>query len=61
MTTFIISFLLIGLAIGGLAIGVLMGRKPLQGSCGGLNSFKGNRDSCELCGGSPEKCESVNG
>ncbi|MFM1896914.1 MAG: hypothetical protein RLZZ385_1988 [Pseudomonadota bacterium] len=61
MTVFIFSFILIGLAVGGLAIGVMLGRKPLQGSCGGLSSFQGERGSCEVCGGSPSKCESVNG
>ena len=59
MTTLILSFVLIGLAIAGLSIGVLMGRKPLKGSCGGLAAFDGN-GGCDLCGGNPEKCEDLN-
>lgn len=43
MTTFLISLPIIGLAILGLAIGVLMGRAPLKGSCGGV--------SCKITGG----------
>lgn len=58
MTTLILSFVVISLAVTGLSVGVLLGRKPLQGSCGGLNNFsEGN--SCELCGGNQEKCEDL--
>ncbi|MCB1671726.1 MAG: (Na+)-NQR maturation NqrM [Gammaproteobacteria bacterium] len=59
MTTLILSFVLIALAVTGLSIGVIMGRKPLQGSCGGLSSF-GEAGPCELCGGKPEKCKELN-
>ncbi len=56
MTTVILSFIFISLAVAGLSIGVIMGRKPLQGSCGGLGNI-GETGPCELCGGRPEKCE----
>ena len=59
MTTLLFSFVFISLAVAGLSIGVLMGRKPLQGSCGGLNNFEGGNGSCELCGGSKTKCEEI--
>jgi len=36
MTTLLLTFLILLLAIGGLAIGVFFGRSPLKGSCGGL-------------------------
>ncbi len=39
------SFLVILVAMLGMAIGVLAGRKPISGSCGGLNGQGG----CELC------------
>jgi hypothetical protein len=32
--------------IAGMAIGVMNGRKPISGSCGGLNGGR-----CELCSG----------
>ena len=59
MTTVILSFLLVCLAVTGLSIGVLMGRKPIQGSCGGLSDGIGD-GACELCGGSVERCEELN-
>jgi hypothetical protein len=47
LITFLISFLLLLLVIAGMSIGVMNGRKPISGSCGGLNG-----GSCELCSGS---------
>ena len=40
-------------AVAGMAIGVIFGKKPLSGSCGGLNE-SGN---CSLCGEVKENCE----
>jgi hypothetical protein len=45
MITVLLGFGIIGLAIAGLAIGVLAGRAPLAGSCGGL--------SCKAAGACP--------
>ena len=42
--TIIVSFIVIGLAVAGMAIGVMAGREPIKGSCGGLNG-----GSCQLC------------
>lgn len=36
MATLILSFAIVLLAVGGLALGVMAGRRPLKGSCGGL-------------------------
>ncbi len=56
MTTVIASFIVLALIIAGMAIGVIMGRAPIKGTCGGLNN--GSADSgCSLCGGNPSKCE----
>lgn len=45
MALFLLSFAVIGLAILGLAAGMLLGRGPLRGSCGGDAVLK----SCPLC------------
>jgi hypothetical protein len=45
MTLFLLSFAVFGLAILGLATGILLGRGPLRGSCGGNAVLK----SCPLC------------
>ena len=59
MITLILSFVMISLAVAGLSIGVMLGRKPIQGSCGGLNNF-GEGGACELCGGNRDRCEELN-
>ncbi len=46
MATFIATFVLFALAILGLALGVIAGREPLRGSCGGLRRFAGSKEPC---------------
>lgn len=58
MAVLLISFLLIATVVLIMSVGVIMGRKPVQGSCGGLNNLSG-MDECELCGGSASKCEEL--
>ncbi len=58
MATVLISFILFSLVILIMSVGVLMGRKPVQGSCGGLANVDGIAE-CELCGGSPSKCSEL--
>lgn len=45
MTTFIATFIIITIAIIAMAVGVLMGRPAIKGSCGGLNQV-GLSGSC---------------
>ncbi|MBT8412789.1 MAG: hypothetical protein KJO30_00550 [Boseongicola sp.] len=47
METIILTFVVSLLAIAGLAVGVLAGRTPIKGSCGGLACHKGL--SCGVC------------
>ncbi len=51
MTTLILSFLLMGLAIAGMAVGVMLRGRPITGSCGGLNKLPGLESDCgtEAC------------
>ena len=57
MTTAILAFLFMLLLVAGMAVGVLFGRKPISGSCGGMKAL-GMGVSCEICGGNPDLCES---
>ena len=57
--TFLVVFLAMILVVGMMAVGVIMGRKPIAGSCGGIANL-GIEKECSICGGSREKCEEVN-
>jgi hypothetical protein len=39
MTIFLVTFLVMGIAILAMAVGVLLGRRPIGGSCGGLDQL----------------------
>ena len=47
MATFILTLVIILASIAGLATGVLLGRAPLRGSCGGIACIKGV--GCAAC------------
>ena len=56
MTLFLVSMLVIGLVIAGMAVGVMAGRPPIKGSCGGMGAL-GIDSTCEICGGNPQRCD----
>ncbi|ALM52870.1 (Na+)-NQR maturation NqrM [Halomonas huangheensis] len=56
MGIFLIVLVAMLLVVAAMAIGVIVGRKPIAGSCGGLNQL-GLKDGCEICGGKDEVCE----
>ncbi|BBB26086.1 (Na+)-NQR maturation NqrM [Amphritea japonica] len=56
MATMVLSFVVLGLVIIGMAVGVIMGRKPIAGSCGGLANV-GIEGKCSICGDDPQKCD----
>ena len=61
MIEVILSIVIFGLLIAGMAVGVLLGRKPISGSCGGVGAALGEKDySCDICGGDIKKCEDRN-
>ena len=43
--------------VGIMAIGVIVGRRPISGSCGGIGRLNGDDGECALCGGDPSKCD----
>lgn len=53
---YLISFAAFVIIVAGMAIGVMNGREPIKGSCGGVGKL-GIDQRCELCGGDPERCE----
>jgi len=58
MSIFLVSLVAIILMMLLMGIGVLMGKEPLKGTCGGLNRIMGDRD-CPVCGGDTQKCETT--
>jgi len=49
MTVFLLSFLIVSLAILGMAVGTLAGRPPITGSCGGVERIDGTEFGCKAC------------
>lgn len=47
METLVLALVVVGLSVGGLALGVLLGRAPLKGSCGGMACI--DKIECEVC------------
>jgi hypothetical protein len=49
------------LVAAGMAIGVMFGRRPISGSCGGLGSTTGpdGKSSCSLCQNPAEACKEL--
>lgn len=46
LTTLLLSFVVFAAVFVAMGVGVMAGRKPIKGSCGGLNGR-----GCELCSG----------
>lgn len=57
--TWLLVFGLMLLVVLGMAVGVIFGRKPIAGSCGGIAAL-GIEKECSICGGNRQKCEEAN-
>lgn len=57
MGTLIITFVVLGLVVIAMSVGVLLGRKPISGSCGGMAAL-GMDVACDICKGDKSKCDS---
>ncbi|MFC3606497.1 (Na+)-NQR maturation NqrM [Stutzerimonas tarimensis] len=58
--TWLLVFLIMLLVVAGMAVGVIMGRKPIAGSCGGIANLGIEKDECPICGGNQDKCDEAN-
>lgn len=56
--TFLIALIVFVMIVAAMSVGVIFGRPPISGSCGGLGAV-GIDQECEICGGNPQRCEAV--
>ena len=54
--TFVLALLVFMAIVATMAVGVIFGRAPIKGSCGGLGAV-GIGQECEICGGDSQRCE----
>ncbi len=55
--TLLLVFIFMLLTVAATSIGVIFGRAPIKGSCGGLAQL--GLGECEICGGDPARCETA--
>lgn len=60
MEIFIVVFGVMLFLVAAMSIGVLLGKKPISGSCGGMSAL-GMEVACEVCGGDKNKCDKEDG
>lgn len=59
MGTFLLVLLVFGILLAAMSVGVMFGRKPISGTCGGISAV-GLGGPCEICGGDTSKCDEEN-
>jgi len=55
---FIVFFFMVVLVVA-MSVGVLFGKKPISGSCGGMSAL-GMEVACDICGGDKTRCDKEN-
>jgi hypothetical protein len=57
--TFLAALVVFAIAIGGMAIGVMLSNRSIKGSCGGLNNKRDERGQtvCGLCSNPAPECQ----
>lgn len=53
--SFVLAFLAMLTIVAAMSVGVVFGRRPIRGSCGGLGAL-GIDAECEICGGNSDRC-----
>ncbi len=59
MIELLFAFILMLLIILAMSVGVIVTRKPIKGTCGGIAAL-GMDQSCDICGGDTNKCDEEN-
>ncbi len=55
---YFVAFFVLLMVVSAMAIGVILGRKPITGSCGGVGAALNDPNYvCDYCGGDESKCE----
>ena len=59
MTTYLIAAAIFGIALAGMAVGVIFSNRSIKGSCGGLAGLKDSegRSICEACTNPSPDCQ----
>lgn len=56
MATFLLVLVFMLMGVAAMAVGVIFGRAPIKGSCGGMSAL-GMETECDVCGGDQARCE----
>ncbi|WP_320822980.1 (Na+)-NQR maturation NqrM, partial [Reinekea sp.] len=56
MSTILVAFVFMLTVVALMAVGVIFGRKPIAGSCGGMAAI-GMLSECDVCGGDQTICD----
>lgn len=51
-----LAFIVILTLVGAMSVGVIFGRKPIKGTCGGMAALNMG-SGCDICGGDTSKCD----
>jgi hypothetical protein len=57
MELFFVVFGVMVFLVGAMSVGVIVGNKPISGSCGGMSAL-GMDVACDVCKGDKSKCDS---
>jgi uncharacterized protein len=56
MATILLTIVIVLLVFAATSLGIIFGRQPIKGSCGGMSAMSGGDGACQICGGNPSKC-----
>ena len=56
MEIFFVAFAVMLLLVLAMSVGVILGKKPISGSCGGMSAL-GMEVACDVCKGDKSKCD----